>query len=61
MSAAIINGTHRPAHKVGKRMMLAGLALTSSLQLETAVSKLCGVRRRSPGDPNNPNPNPLPH
>jgi hypothetical protein len=57
MSAAVMNGTHRPAHKVGKRLMAAGLAITSSLKLKTAVSTLCGVRRRSPGHPN-PYPNP---
>ncbi len=51
LSLAIVNGTHRPAHKAVKRMVGAGLALTTSAPaLKAAVSALCCVRRRSPGN-----------
>ncbi len=49
LSAAIVNGTHRAAHKVGKRTVPAGLAITAAPLLQHAVSTLCGVRRRNPG------------
>jgi hypothetical protein len=49
LSAAIVNGTHRAAHKVGKKTVAAGLAITAAPALKNAVSTLCGVRRRNPG------------
>ena len=49
MAQAGMNGTHRPAHKIGKRMVAAGLALMAPLALKAAVGKLCGVRQKSPG------------
>ncbi len=49
LSAAIVNGTHRAAHRVGKNMVDAGLAITAAPVLKQAVSNLCGVRRRNPG------------
>ena len=51
LSAAIVNGTHRAARKVGKKMVEAGLAISAAPALKHAVSKLCGVRRRNPGTP----------
>jgi hypothetical protein len=51
LSAAVVNGTHRPAQMIGKRAIKAGLALTSPSEVKDAVSTLCGVRRRSPGNP----------
>jgi hypothetical protein len=62
LSATTVNGTHRPEHKVGKRMVEAGLAFSAPTQLKAAVSKLCCVRRRNPGNPkliNNPTPKPF--
>ncbi len=50
LSQAMVNGTHRPSHKVGKKMMRAGMALTAPEEVKTAVSTLCSVRRRSPGN-----------
>jgi hypothetical protein len=47
---AIVNGTHRPAHKVGKCMLEDGLALTTPIAVKNAVSCLCCVRSRSPGN-----------
>ena len=47
----MMNGTHRPAHKAGKHIVQAGLALTAPLTVKNAVSKLCSIRRRSPGNP----------
>ena len=49
LSAAIVNGTHRAAHRVGKNVIDAGLAITAAPVLKQAVSNLCGVRRRNPG------------
>jgi hypothetical protein len=49
LSAAIVNGTHRAAHKVGKTTVPAGFAITAAPALQQAVSTLCGVRRRNPG------------
>ena len=49
LSQAMMNGTHRPAHKKGKQMIQAGMALTAPDEVKTAVSKLCSIRRRSPG------------
>ncbi len=39
LSSAVMNGTHRPAHKVGRRMVAAGYyyAVSGSLMLKTAV------------------------
>ena len=53
LSAAIVNGTHRPEHRVGKRTIAAGLAFSATPQLKAAVSLLCGVRRRNPGNHTN--------
>jgi hypothetical protein len=57
MSQAMMNGTHRPEHKVGKTMMKAGMAVTAPLTVKTAVSKLCSIRQKTPG---NPYPNAIP-
>ena len=57
LSAAIVNGTHRAAHKKGNRIVETGLAITAPTVLKEAVSKICGVRLRTPGKPvHNPNP-----
>ena len=50
LSQAMMNGTHRPSHKMGNKMMRAGMALTAPEEVKTAVSTLCSVRRRSPGN-----------
>jgi hypothetical protein len=63
LSATTVNGTHRPEHRDGKRMVEAGLAISAPTQLKDAVSKLCCVRRRNPGNPKlirNPEPIPFP-
>jgi hypothetical protein len=57
LCAAIVNGTHRAAHKVDNRVVEAGLAITAPTVLKDAVSKICGVRRCTPDKPvHNPNP-----
>ncbi len=57
LSAAIVNGTHRVAHKAGNRVVEAGLAITAPTVLKNAVSTICGVRRCTPGKRvHNPNP-----
>ena len=48
-SASICNGTHRPKHGAGTQVKEAGLALTAPDTVKTAVSKLCGVRTKTPG------------
>ena len=48
-SASICNGTHRPKHGAGTQVKEAGIALTAPDAVKAAVSKLCGVRRRTPG------------
>ncbi len=48
------------AHKVGKSMLEDGLALTAPIAVKNAVSWLCCVRARSPGNLI-PNPKPRPH
>jgi hypothetical protein len=58
LSQAMMNGTHRPSHKVGKKMMRAGTALTAPENVKTAVSTLCSVRRRSPQQSPSPTTNP---
>ncbi len=49
LSATVVNRTHRAAHKVGKRAVAAGLAISAASALQHAMSTLCGVRRRNPG------------
>jgi hypothetical protein len=44
LSAAIVNGTHHAAHKVGKKMVAASLAITAATALKHAVSKLVVYR-----------------
>ena len=48
-SASICSGTHRPKHGAGTQVKEAGVALTAPDAVKAAVSKLCGVRRRTPG------------
>ncbi len=56
-SAAIVNGTHLAAQKVGTREVEAGLAIMAPTVLKEAVSKICGVRRCKAGKPlHDPNP-----
>ena len=48
-AGSICSGTHRPKHGIGQHAREAGSALTAPEPVKDAVSKLCGVRRRSPG------------
>jgi hypothetical protein len=48
-AGSICSGTHRPQHGIGKHAREAGSALTAPEAVKAAVSKLCDVRRRSPG------------
>jgi hypothetical protein len=48
-AGSICSGTHRPKHGIGKHAKEAGIAITAPEPVKTAVSKLCGVRRRNPG------------
>jgi hypothetical protein len=48
-AGSICSGTHRPKHGIGKHAKEAGIALTAPEPVKHAVSKLCGVRRRTPG------------
>jgi hypothetical protein len=48
-AGSICSGTYRPKHGIGENAKGAGLAITAPEPVKAAVSKLCGVRRRSPG------------
>ena len=48
-SAAIVNGTHKPASRKGDKIKAAGLALSADPILKEAVSKLCSIRYNNPG------------
>jgi hypothetical protein len=55
-SLSMCNGSHRPAESKGKQKRTenketrqSGSALTADVQLQTAVTKLCGVRKVNVG------------
>ena len=48
-SAAIVNGTHKPASQKGDKDKAAGLAISADPILKEAVSKLCSIRYNNPG------------
>jgi hypothetical protein len=47
MVQTIMNGIHRPEHKVGKRKVVAGLAMTAPLTLKAVEGGRCAVSIRS--------------
>jgi hypothetical protein len=49
LSAAIVNGTYKPLHKSGKKIVQAGFGLRADPELRKVIGTLCSVRSRHPG------------